>query len=482
MQQSNYSNGNYIRVRNSINVIQFVGLAVACLCEIVILCYIPQAIDQGYALLFLLPLGFIFMNIFGRLSLNEMPSNIGLTVLYFLELIRLAISPTLVSISGFYNVINYNAKENNILGIVLLFIEAVSIGITLGVRQNIKCIQYQNIDDRNANKRMTRTMVLVVLVTVVVCVLAPEILRSYRSILGLFSDQEFTNVEQSYIVNRYSTSTFKRLMLIIANYLLKVIRILLPAYLMVSLKNYSKWVPQSLAKIVSVILIFSPFLYVDGAIARSLYLSVFLLLLYNNLFGIDRKYLYAPITFAIVLVVVYFVARFRLTSNTSFLVYITDKSIDYFAGANIVGATFNLPRDIGTRFHYLSLDILRSIPFANTIFGLDSNDYVQPFFNRYNMMAGGQIPTTIGMSSYYLSIIFAPAFSILFTTLCKKFGRMINTVKNPYFKLIYTYMAFMCALGVGMYNIEITLGSWIQIILPMYIVARLGYKKEKIIL
>ena len=473
-----YANRNEIEsiVGNQKNsAILFVCVLTAVFSTLYILFSIPQANETGYSLLFLLPIMFVFMTFTARSSFNEIPQNLGVTILFILEYVRLVISPVFVAIAGYYNVIDYNASENNPLGICLMIYETFCISLVLSVRLKNRYVKYEDIDNRCSNKRMTIVILAILVITIIICYFAPEIFRNYRTITGIFSDNEFTNIEQSYIVNRYSTSIFKRFMLIVANYILKVVRILIPAYLMIQLGKK----PTLLSKIISVLLVVSPFLFVDGAIARSLYLSFFLLLLYNNLFGIKKKKMYIPITFAILLVAVYFGARYRLLGSASLTTYIADKSIDYFAGVNIVGASFNLPKDISTRLHYLSLDVLRSIPFANTIFGLNSSDYVQTFFNRSNLMAGGQIPTTIGMGAYYLTPIFAPAFSVLFAVLCKKFGRKYMNAENPYFQLVYIYMSFICALGIGMYNIEITLGAWVQIILPIYIVARMAYQRKR---
>lgn len=449
---------------------------VTALCSaLFLLVSIPSSIGTGYFCLFLLPIMFVFMTFVARASFDEIPQNIGITILFFLEYMRLVVSPVFVVIAEYYNVITYNASQNNPLGIMLMIYEAMCITLALSIRINYKFVQYENIDNRYSNKKMTFLVILILIVTIVICYYAPEIFRNYRSITGVFSDNEFTHLEQSYIVNKYSTSTFKKLMLVLANYVLKVVRLLVPAYLMIQLVKRSSF----LSKALSWVLVASPFLLVDGAIARSLYLSFFLLLLYNYLYGIERKKLFLPVIVAVLLVVVYFGARYRLLGSTSLATYIADKSVDYFAGANIVGASFNLPNDFFTRIYYLSLDILRSIPFANTIFGLNSGDYVQSFFNAYNYTAGGQIPTTVGMGSYYFSPFFAPLFSMIFTVLCKKYGRKYIYAENPYYKLVYIYMSFICALGVGMYNIEITLGAWVQIILPLYLVARIAYPRKR---
>ncbi len=436
---------------------------------------VPESFGTGYSYLFVLPITFICFLIFTHSCWNEMPTNIGLTILFALEFIRMVVSPVLVAMSGYHNVIEYKHENNNFMGIILLMYESFCIALALKLKNRSKYIQYKNIDDAKSNRKMTCVVILVLIFTVIICYFAPEILKNYRIITGVFTDKEFTNIEQSYIVNKYSFTIVKKFMLITANYVLKVMRILIPAFLMIRLKLHN----SKFARTISKILIISPFLFVDGAIARSLYLTLLLLLTYNYLYGIDAKKLYFPIIFAGFLVLIYFTARFKLLGSTNILEYTADKSIDYFAGVNIIGGSCNLPEGIEYRFHYFILDLLRSVPFSNTLFGLNPSDYIQTFFNRNNMMPGGQIPTTIGMGYYYFSFIFSPFYSVLFARMCKKNGEKAIKQKNPYYKLIYYYISFITALGIGMYNIEITLGTLTQVIFPMYILTRISYRKEK---
>ena len=187
-----------------------------------------------------------------------------------------------------------------------------------------------------------------------------------------------------------------------------------------------------------------------------------------------------PVIIAGVFVVIYFVARFFVSGGTNVISYFADKSVDYFAGANIVGGVFNLPQELKYRIQYHLYDLLRMVPYANTIFGLDSSDYLQGFFNTCNNVQGGQIPPTIAMSSYYLGVFFAPVYSIIFARLCKKYGEKAVLAQNPYYRLVYTYISFITALGICMYSIDITLITLSQVILPIYIILRIAYKKTNL--
>lgn len=435
--------------------------------------FIFERPENGYNLICLLPLTYIFFSFISRNCWGMIPQNFGITILYSLEFIRLVVSPMLVAASGYYCVIFYRAEVNNGKGILLLIYEAICIGLALRCKSTYRVYQFENINDRNANSRMNFLMIFIIVVTVGVCILAPEILSGYRTIAGLFTDVLYTSIEGVQISAEYTTSS--KFLVVTGNYILKVVRLLVPAYILVILRNRL----SRAYKIICYAVILSPFLFVDGTIARSIFYTIFLLMIYYQLYGKDMKKMMVPVVIAAILVVVYFVARFFVGGGIGALNYFADKSIDYFAGANVVGGVFNLPTDFEHRFHYHLYDLLRTVPYANTIFGLNSSDYLQRFFNINNHVNGGQIPPTIGMSSYYLSTIFAPFYSVIFARLCKKYGEKARLVDHPYYRLIYTYISFISALGICMYSIDITLITLAQVIFPIFIVIHCSYKRIK---
>lgn len=430
----------------------------------------------GYMLLFLLPLSYLLFMVGCKSSWNEIPQNIGLSILFILQFIRLVIAPIFLVFGGYHEIITYRASENTPLASILMLYETLWIMLALKIKTKRRIPLVHGIKEKAYNQRMSFLMLMVAAITGLICCFAPQILQSYRTIAGVFTETGYTSMEQSYVINAYETGFFSKLMLVSANYILKVVRILLPAYLMVWL--FVKFGKK--ARIPAALLVVSPFLLVDGAIARSIYFTLFLLLTYDYLFHVNVKKLYTPTILAGIMVVVYFGSRYMVARDTITLTdYISDKLIDYFAGLNIVAGSFNLPASLFTRFHYFIGDILRAVPFANSLFGLDSGDTVQIFFNECNRKAGGQIPTTLGMGAYYFGILFAPLYSFLFAWLCKKYGRKYIYADNPYYRLVYLYISIICALGISMYNMEITLGTLVQVVFPVYIIARLAYPKIK---
>ena len=426
----------------------------------------------GYSLLFFLPLSYLILLLSTKNVWSEIPQNIGVTILVFLEFVRLVVSPLLLVLANYPENITRNTADNTPWAILLMVYETFAVIFVLNRGTSIRVNEYEPIDNRRSVKRMDYIMILVIFLTIGMIALVPEILSNYRSITGLFSDVNYTNSEQTFLVSEYGTTTAKKFLLATANYILIVVRLLIPAYVIgvVNIKKYP------LRRVITPLMIITPFLFVAGAIARSLYYALFLIIFYFTLKGIDLRKLDKPILLAIGFVFAFFIVRFSLTSNgQNYWAMLSGSFTSYFSGLNIVSGTFNLPRNITTQLYYFVRDILGSFPYSTTIFRYDGLT-IANFFNSING-SRGQIPTTIGLGYYYFTPIFAPLYTVFFTHVAKTYGRKALLVNNQYYKLVYTYLSFIAALGIGMYNIEIVLGAMIRVVFPIYLIVRFAYRK-----
>ena len=101
--------------------------------------------------------------------------------------------------------------------------------------------------------------------------ITPHIFDVYRTIFDI-GDANFTSVEFSYFVNRATTVAAKFAM-VASNYMLRVLRILIPAIIIYwSVKIRRK----VLGIVVAIAACLSPFLMIDGEIARSFYTPILL--------------------------------------------------------------------------------------------------------------------------------------------------------------------------------------------------------------
>ena len=167
------------------------------------------------------------------------------------------------------------------------------------------------------------------------------------------------------------------------------------------------------------------------------------------------------------------------SGDEDFFVQFSLRFSSYFSGVNVVSGAFNLPNDFSLKIRYFINDFLRSVPYGTTIFGLNF-DTVATFFNEYSY-SSGQIPTTIGMGYYYFGPIFAPIYSLMFANVACNAGEFLKRKQfgNPIRCLRLILMAFYFSMGVVMYNIDIIFATTCCLIFPMYVMERIGYKKEE---
>ena len=193
---------------------------------------------------------------------------------------------------------------------------------------------------------------------------------------------------------------------------------------------------------------------IDDAIARSFIYSTILFMLLNYIYSFDIKYIAKILILASIAVIAYWIIRLRV-SDYNFFQYFSINFNAYFSGVNIVSGSFNLPRNIELRLKYFLYDYLKSIPYGNTIFSLDDTD-MAIFFNSANGTYG-QIPTTIGSGYYYFGFLLAPIYSVIFTIMAYKMGVKLNRTSNLISKTRYLFLIITFAMGIIMYNIQITL-------------------------
>lgn len=434
----------------------------------VFITFIQTITVEGYQLLFLLPASYLFLIIFNRSKWIHLKNNVGLIALFGIEMLRLVVNPLLTSFSNYQFALAYNVTQNTSYGIILLVYEtfAISLALRIKFKDNYKYKTYR----KDGIKRLVIITSFVLIISIIVFSFAPEVIKNNISIKNLFLENgNFANVEQSKIIAKYGISFLKKLMLVLANYLLSVDKLLIPAVMIVIIRKFKY------ANVLALLISFSPFLMMDGVIARSIINCILLLLLYFNLYDISVRKMYIPILIAFVAVVFYFIFRFSVsTYDKDIISYFASITNSYFSGENIVSGTFNLPNNFTYKIYYFTRDFLNSIPFSNTIFGIEGKT-ISEFFNFYNI-SRGQIPTTIGLSSFYFTPILAPIYSVIFARKSYILGKCAILEANPLFKLIYTYTAIILALGIATYNINIAFGLLIQVALPIYLILYFSYK------
>ena len=455
----------------------FAGLSFLCSFLIAFSFY---ELPSYYDMLYLLPLTFGFCCIVFFPVFMKVIDNFGILLIIALFFVRMCVSPALISICGIDETIKINLDENTKQAILLVCYECIVIFATIAIlvlkdkNKNKKLIF-----SLNENKERNRVYLFLFVsfaALIIMYILEPHIFDVYRTIFSI-TDPNFSSIENSYIIDKYGTTFVKKFVLVSSNYLIKVLRIVVPCVIM---ERLSKSKRIYLSRFISLLCVMSSFLVVDGAIARSLYYAVILVFVYIYLFSPKHAMwkILGLFMCGAVLVLTYWVLRYSTSAEKSikgFFDYFSRALSSYFSGVNVVSGSFNLIRDIKTQLHYFIYDYAKSVPFGNTLFGLTGGE-LSVWFNEINN-SSGQIPSTIGTGYYYFGPVLAPLYSCIFTIIAYKASA--NSYKTSKALYIATYMltAFYCALGIIMYNMPITIGNLFQIIIPMFIVARIVYGK-----
>ncbi|MDE7087375.1 MAG: hypothetical protein K2O67_04200 [Clostridia bacterium] len=319
-------------------------------------------------------------------------------------------------------------------------------------------------------------MALYTTVLFLMCCSAPEILLAHRTFLGAFIDKTYTSMTLDSVIALYP-SGLKHYLLILSRLLITPYRLLLPAYLIIVLNHYFKKRFKWLAWLLS----FFPFLMVNDVIAQSVYFTLFLLLLNCYLNKVSHKTVIGIFIAAVIIVLIYFCGRYLLWRNEgdSIINDFSERFVTYFSGLNMVTGSFNQPSNLSNKFQYFLYDFLKAIPFNKTLFGLDPSISTAEFFHEVNSIEG-EIPTTIGMCYYYFGFILAPLYSFVLVRLSKKSGKKLADCDVPLMRVVYMFAAFIFALGIVMYNIEIACNTLVQVVLPIYIIAKISFRRSKV--
>ena len=428
-----------------------------------------------YSMLFLLPLSFSVSSICFRSLYKKAMENLGVMIILIFFFVKTVLSPLLMSIGGYSQMMFIHIEENTLYAILLMVYEVFTVFFFLTYFSQTPLPEQSVLYEKKPNiTQLYKMWLLFALVVFFACIcLAPEILTSKRSIFQM-NEQFFSNYEDTVTIEKYSGSFVTKFAAVTGNYMMKIMTVLLPAYLIIKIARKQTRFRKKLAFLVSL----TPLLFVGGAIARSLIYVVSLLFLINYMFHIHnfRKKSFWLLGMGGIFVIVYWL----LTADSENIMgQLAGRFNSYFSGVNIVAGTFNLPENFSYRLKYLFQDFFRTIPYGNTIFNF-SGDTVQQFFNNYNN-THGQIPPSIGMGCYYLGPLFAPVFSILFARISYLSGEQLrkNQSGNPFGCLRHILTVFYVSMGICMYNIEITMTNIYSVLLPMYILERFSYKKVK---
>lgn len=429
-----------------------------------------------YNLLFVLPLIFALYLLLNSKLFNSFFDNIGITMILGLMFVRLVISPFFMLLGGYNDKITLNVHFNTSLSILLIAYETIAIMTALSLLVK-KCPDKENKNNFSncsfyVNRKYIGVLFILVIIQIAIFIYTPGLLEGYRSIFGI-KDSTFTHLEQSYITQKYGTSFGAKLSLVTGQYLMKLLRLLLPNVIIIFINRKKR---NKYRKTLSYLVLASQLFLVDGAIARSIIYILISFLLISYIYPYKRiKKIAKILIISSIGVIFYWLFRSNLVGG-EINQYFSSVFNSYFSGVNIVSGSLNLPKDLGMKLQYFLYDFLKSIPFGNTLFALKETDS-QIYFNLMNGTTG-QIPTTIGSGFYYFGFILSPIYSIIFAVMAYKTGQKANETSNLISKIRYLFLTITFSMGIIMYNIPITLTNLFSVGIPMYIIEKFANRKR----
>lgn len=427
-----------------------------------------------FALLPLMPLTYMLAASLCWFLFKSIPDNLGVTMILAFEALKMVIIPLIIHLSGYYEYFGKKPAETIPKAILLLVYECAAVFAVMALchfrnrrsgAKNPAC---------TTNEKRYRIILLVLLaVTLALIVIAPQSLAGYRTIFGL-GEEEFTHLDVSELISTTSTGFVSRLAMILVRNSAIVLRILLPAMMIIALSK------KRFTLLFSVVMAVTPFLIVDDAIGRSLYytLILFYLIYYVYKPPYARELITAGGVLAIVFLAVYWKVRYSASESTYGLyTYLSRVLNNYFGGVFMVTGAIDMNAGLRSRVLFFIADILKSVPFGNTIFRIGHIRYFQGFFNQINS-TWGMIPPTIGIGKFYFGYALAPLYSCVFAAISVLEGEKAVTDPDPYRKMTHLLMTVIFAFGFNMYTVQPTYSLFFYIALPSMLLTWLCRKKN----
>lgn len=428
-----------------------------------------------YKLLPLLPLSYGIMSIVCCRVSRCIPSNLGATVIVFLQFFRNSILPLIMQWGGYANRFNANLSAEIPKAIFLSVYETVVVFAVLWISTNNNSLKRKRMNSKDKwfyydSKRASIILAFLVVVFAGTIIIAPANLKFYQTIFSI-NKVEFTGNETYNVIALYGTSFVAKLSMVMHMYLMKILRFLLPLHfiMLAFQKGYSYKC--------SVLIACSTIIIADGSISRSLIYMFTLLILSSMIYNREQK-IFRLLALTGLLIGIYFGIRATVT-NSNGIEYVSRLLTSYFSGLPNTAATVCIDITIDEKLTYMLYDYLKAIPFGNTLFSLD-NILFQDVFNSINNSVG-QIPTTIGTGYVYFGALFSPLYSVFFTLMAFLMGELAYTSKNVLKRGIYLLAAIYFAMGIVMYSIQIVFAVIIPVVLPMILFLLVVQKRRPLI-
>ena len=451
---------------------------------IVLLCCISSYVAFGgdnrvYNTLGILPLAYVVIYLFSvQLFKERVFGNIGYVLFWGQSIVKCVIAPLILCLGNYVSLFP-NLTGEYIFGAVLLMIyEQVVCTLIIGLAFPSKK-RWKIVISKVWEMPKMAFGAFVMLFAVVICAiwfLVPSVKNNFVTIFDMLSSQEmFTGYDYTSI---NAPGGITRILTTLFLVLFKSFRVIFPFYIIKALKQKYD---SGISFLLSIIVIMLQFLFISETVAMALVVALILL---SYMFRIYPKYKKAIIgLMAVSSVFVVFVLSLNFENMSAWYgvrnvtEYASQVLQAYVPGVCNTASIFRLERV--SRISALWDTLVSCIPFQSTLFGSagQSNDLNTLFTSVRGLNA--QICSTIGGGWYIFGAFGAPLFSGLFTYVSMINGYRYAQTDDEVEKLLYLYTCVQSILGIGVYNIQITVALWIQVVIVLYIGTKLAMSRKR---
>lgn len=389
-----------------------------------------------------------------------------------LSFVRYSLLSLLMYLGHFFAITSWSATQENFNSAVcLMTYEAFVIFVALIVG-NLISFKFSRNYFIIERKTITKIIIsLSVLFVLLVLVVYPDTLDIFMSIFQL--DQlEFTHGSR---IEKADAGSLKRVFQTLFSVIFFLIRVVFPVYM---LKIFSEKKMSIIFYIFwTLFFVFLQFIFITSTFAESIICSLLILLCSNKLNSKGGEKLIKMTPFFIIgIFFTFFYVRYLVNLSSPFRSMYQGKSFfehvcslvnSYFTGHFNVAGSFMMKNE--NVFNVFKITYLRTIPFNSTMFNVTGTP-IQTIFNTYNHTLG-QISSSVGDGLFFTNTLFAPIFSFILTFLSVVFCRLADLTKSLWRYLALIFSSIIFALGIAMYNEQITLFYINQWFVPIFLMS-----------
>ena len=414
----------------------------------------------------IMPLVFMAVTTAFRFLFDAIPDNLGVSLILAFQTVRMLATPLFIHLSNYIVYFDRDSYEHMPRAILLMAYECLAVFTVLALLTLRDRKRKHDIRTYVTNEKKYRIILLAIsALMVIMIILAPQSLGGYRTLISL-GDEKFTHFNLTEFINLESTGVINRLAMVLQRNIALFLRILFPGMIIIALSKKRYTMPAAF------VMAATPLLIVDDAIGRGLYYAVILCYLIYYIYKprYAKQFIAVSGVFAFVFLCVYWTTRHTASSSPYGMYYYISRILNsYFSGVYMANGAFNLNTSLRNRFIFFIMDILKSVPFGNTIFRVGHIRYFQSYYNQFNH-SYGMIPPTIAMGKFYFGTALAPIYSCIFAAISYIGGKRAIEDPNPYRKMTHLLTAVIFAFSFNMYTVQITYSLFFYIIAPAMII------------